>query len=125
LSPPRWVPPKETADGRGSLELKKQAEVRFKDAQALLDEFEKQIEVERFNRKPSYSYYHEYMLEQEKKKAAAPAHTPEQRPMPHAYTEDQPVEQPAIGLFAEQSVGCRTFNVAWRPPVSQWETGWG
>jgi hypothetical protein len=34
-------------------ELKKQAESRFKDAQALLDEFDKQMEIERFNRKPT------------------------------------------------------------------------
>jgi hypothetical protein len=34
-------------------ELKKQAESRFKDAQALLDEFDKHMEVERFNRKPT------------------------------------------------------------------------
>lgn len=34
-------------------EIKKKAEARFKDAQTLLDEFEKQMEVERFNRKPT------------------------------------------------------------------------
>lgn len=34
-------------------ELKKKAEARFIHAQILLDEFEKQMEIERFNRKPS------------------------------------------------------------------------
>lgn len=34
-------------------ELKKQAEIRFKDTNALLDEVEKQLEVERFNRQPA------------------------------------------------------------------------
>ncbi len=34
-------------------ELKNKAELRFKDAQSLLDELEKQLEVDRFNRKPS------------------------------------------------------------------------
>ncbi len=34
-------------------ELKTKAEARFKDAQSLLDELEKQLEVDRFNRKPS------------------------------------------------------------------------
>ena len=34
-------------------ELKDKAEARFKDAQALLDELEKQLEIDRFNRKPS------------------------------------------------------------------------
>ena len=34
-------------------ELKKKAEVCFKEAQSLLDEFEKQIQLDRFNRKPA------------------------------------------------------------------------
>lgn len=34
-------------------ELKTKAEARFKDAQSLLDELEKQLEIDRFNRKPS------------------------------------------------------------------------
>jgi type I restriction enzyme R subunit len=39
--------------------------------------------------------------------------------MPHAYTEDQLVEQPAIGLFAEYSAGPNPHP----RPFSHWEKG--
>ena len=39
--------------------------------------------------------------------------------MPHAYTEDQLVEQPAIGLFAEQSALPNPHP----QPFSHWEKG--
>jgi type I restriction enzyme R subunit len=39
--------------------------------------------------------------------------------MPHAYTEDQLVGQPAIGLFAEYSAGPNPHP----RPISHWEKG--
>jgi hypothetical protein len=50
--------------------------------------------------------------------------------MPHAYTEDQLVEQPAIGLFAEYSAGPNphpppfSHSANPHPSLSQWERSW-